>query len=119
MRKTGMEIINNCSESKWYYEKGCRQRKTGRILLICGGSCILIGGITEAFATGFKRGNYFVPIAGVGAATMLTSIPFFVSGKHKKDNAYQVYNEYCAKPTASLSFGPATKGIGMGVYLNF
>ena len=56
----------------------------------------------------------------VGTASALTSIPFFTSGKHKKNNAYKVYNEYCAsKPTATLSFGPATKGIGIGVYLNF
>lgn len=57
-----------------------------------------------------------------GVPMALASIPFFATGRHKKENAYQVYNEYCvkpAKPTASLSFGPATKGIGMGIYLNF
>ncbi len=34
-------------------------------------------------------------------------------------NANEVYNQYCSKPTASLSFGPATTGLGVGVYLNF
>ena len=117
-----MEIIYNCPESKDYYEKGCRQRKTGRILLICGGSCMIIGGITEALVSGFQYGNIVGPFAAVGVPAMLTSIPFLASGKHKKENAYKVYNEYCAKPTkptASLSFGPATQGIGMGIYLNF
>lgn len=121
-----MELINNCPESKWYYEKGCKQRKTGRILAIwvpigcVATGAVIIGGIYaiswgEVYPVGFGA----LGGAVVGAASALTSIPFFVSGKHKKENAYQVYNDYCAKPTATLSFGPATKGVGMGVYLNF
>lgn len=118
-----MNLINNCPESKYYYEKGCRQRKTGRILLIAGG-----GGIVAGFATiaigkgvlGYEGGATIGALTMmVGTASSLTSIPFFASGKHKKENAYKVYNQYCSKPTASLSFGPATNGIGMGVYLNF
>ena len=127
-----MGIINNCPESKFYYEKGCRQRKTGRILSICVPvGCVATGtviGLILDIAQPHRYDSYmFGSATGGGAAigaffggvSALTSIPFFVSGKHKKENAYQVYNEYCAKPTASLSFGPATKGIGMGVYLNF
>lgn len=121
-----MELINGCPESKFYYEKGCRQRKTGRILAIwvpvgcvvtgmIGGA--IYGGITGDW-NGFGGGAFYG--AFVGGCSALASIPFFASGKHKKENAYQVYNEYCAsKPTATLSFGPATKGIGMGIYLNF
>jgi len=114
-----MKIIYNCLESKDYYEKGCKQRKTGRILAIwVPVGCIAAGGVATAIA-GFPN---LVMVIGGGAAAVsaLVSIPFFVKGKHKKENAYQVYNEYCAsKPTATLSFGPATKGIGMGVYLTF
>jgi hypothetical protein len=55
----------------------------------------------------------------VGVPLALTAIPFCIAGSSKKKNAYKVYNEYCSKPTVSLSFGPATKGVGMGVYLNF
>ena len=116
-----MNIINNCPESKYYYEKGCKQRKTGRILLITGGGVVLLGATT--LALGASNSSLidvggFTGIAGVIISS--ASIPFFAIGKHKKENAYQVYNEYCAsKPTATLSFGPATKGIGMGVYLNF
>lgn len=115
-----MELINNCPESKYYYEKGCKQRKTGRILLITAGGCLVTGAVV-GIITG-PRYSYFLGtvIASAGGISALASIPFFVKGKHKKENAYQVYNEYCAsKPTATLSFGPATKGIGMGVYLNF
>ena len=127
-----MKLINGCPESKDYYERGCKQRKTGRILSIWVpvGSVVAgtaIGAIvqaiqknhdehsaTKAFVIGLSAGS------SAGAVSALASIPFFVKGKHKKENAYQVYNEYCAsKPTATLSFGPATKGIGMGVYLNF
>ena len=123
--KEYMDLINGCPESKYYYEKGCRQRKTGRILLITGGGCVitgvLIGTIIGIFDNGdvnFETGTIGGALLGVPVA--LSSIPFFAIGKHKKENAYQVYNEYCAsKPTATLSFGPATKGIGMGVYLNF
>lgn len=124
-----MNIINNCPESKYYYEKGCKQRKTGRILAIwVPAGCIVtgavIGGIVaisgmEKPGTAIGGGAAIGAVFG-GGVSALASIPFFISGKHKKENAYQVYNEYCAsKPTATLSFGPATKGIGMGVYLNF
>ena len=115
-----MELINGCPESKFYYEKGCKQRKTGRILSIW----VPVGTVV----TGAIIGLIFnMPVVGcatiggiAGGVSALASIPFFVKGKNKKENAYQVYNEYCAsKPTATLSFGPATKGIGMGVYLNF
>lgn len=125
-----LEIISNCSESKYYYEKGCRQRKTGRILLISAGGCVVVGAIVGVVVPTIIDEYGFLGALGkgalvgaVGAAPLsIASIPVFISGKHKKENAYQVYNEYCAKPTkptASLSFGPATQGIGMGVYLNF
>lgn len=115
-----MEIINNCPESKYYYEKGCRQNKTGTILLITAGSLVVVGAAVSAVIEqwdGLIIGGLFV-----GCPTALASIPFYIAGSSKKNNAYKVYNEYCAKPTkptASLSFGPATQGIGMGVYLNF
>lgn len=116
-----MELINGCPESKDYYERGCKQKKTGRILLISAGVVALVGIPIGAWADGSWSGGTIIGVA-CGAAPALASIPFFATGKHKKENAYQVYNEYCAKPakpTASLSFGPATKGIGMGVYLTF
>ena len=118
-----MNLINNCPESNYYYEKGCKQRKTGRILSIwVPAGCVVAGGAIAAIVAltdGFPDPIIIIGV-GAGAVSALASIPFFVKGKHKKENAYQVYNEYCAsKPTATLSFGPATKGIGMGVYLNF
>lgn len=116
------EIIRTCPEAWMNYEKGCKQRKTGRILLIVAGGCVVTGIVTD-ICTHLEhsdgKGGISIIGACVGAATALTSIPFFISGKNKKENCYQVYNEYCAKPTASLSFGPATNGLGCGVYLNF
>lgn len=118
-----MNIINNCPESKFYYEKGCRQRKTGRILAIWVPiGCVVTGAILHAIVMPYygSWGEGAILGAIPGGVSALTSIPFFISGKIKKENAYQIYNEYCAsKPTATLSFGPATQGIGMGVYLNF
>ena len=116
-----MDIINNCPESRYYYEKGCRQRKTGRVLLIAAGGCVVLGTVMVGLTINQWDSGLEVGLAS-GVPISLASIPFFISGKHKKENAYQVYNEYCAKPTkpmASLSICPATKGIGMGVYLNF
>ena len=112
-------------ESYYYYEKGCRQRKTGRALLITAGGCFVTGVVIGAIVGIFDDGDVNIETGTIGGALLgvpvsLASIPFFISGKHKKENAYQIYNEYCAsKPTATLSFGPATQGIGMGVYLNF
>lgn len=118
-----MELINNCPESKYYYEKGCKQRKTGRILSIWVPLGTVVTGAVIGLIANPRSFDYIVggPAIGavVGGVSALASIPFFVKGKHKKENAYQVYNEYCAKPTASLSFGPATNGLGCGVYLNF
>ena len=118
-----MNLITNCLESKYYYEKGCRQRKTGRILFISGGGCAILGAIVFGlgdFVFGEEdMGNVGLGMVVLSPIVLSSSIPFFISGKHKKENAYKVYNEYCAKPSASLSIGPATKGIGMGVYLNF
>lgn len=118
-----MNIINNCPESKYYYEKGCKQRKTGRILAIwVPVGCVVTGAIIGGFVDNWEgedvMNGALVGVAA-GGISALVSIPFFVKGKNKKENAYKVYNEYCAKPTATLSFGSATQGIGMGVYLNF
>ena len=113
-----MELIQHCPEAWAHYYKGCRQNKTGTILLITGGGCVVLG--TALHLTKIEEsGMSIVLLGGAGVITSLVSIPFFSSGKNKKENAYRVYNEYCAKPTASLSFGPATQGIGIGVYLNF
>ena len=117
-----MKLIQNCPEAWAHYYKGCRQNKTGTILLISGGSLIVVSALVELILDGGAGMAALVLGGGVGVVTALASIPFYSAGSRKKNNAYQVYNEYCAKPTkptASLSFGPATKGIGMGVYLNF
>lgn len=124
--KEYMELINNCPESKYYYEKGCKQRKTGRILLISAGGCVLIGtGVGLAVALPHWGQDAYVVGVGafvgacVGAIPAVVSIPFFASGKNKKENCYKIYNDYCAQPKTTLSFGPATQGVGCGVYLNF
>ena len=120
-----MELIQNCPEAWASYQRGRRQSKTGTILLITGGGCILLG--TVIGAIGVAINGVFDGQIGEGAAfgalvgvpTALVSIPFYIAGGSKKNNVYKVYNQYCSKPTASLSFGPATKGMGMGIYLNF
>jgi len=114
-----MELIQNCPEAWASYERGRRQSKTGPILFASGMVCI-VGGMIAGATVASRIGDVIavVPIVVGGVAT-LTSIPIWIAGSSKKKNAYKVYNEYCSKPTVSLSFGPATKGIGMGIYLNF
>ena len=56
----------------------------------------------------------------VGGGLMLGSIPIILIGNSMRRNAYKVYNQNCAKQSsASLSVGPATNSIGLGVYYNF
>ena len=114
-----MELIQNCPEAWASYERGRRQNKTGTILLISGGSFFVVGVLVEIIMRGGAGGSALFMGGCGGGAAALASIPCYIAGSNKKKNAYKVYNEYCSKPTASLSFGPATKGIGMGVYLNF
>lgn len=116
-----MALINNCPDSKYYYDKGCKQRKIGRILLIAAGGCVVAGPSIGAFTdhesveNGVIWGAHWGTI--IGAFPAIASIPFFISGKNKKNNAYKVYNEYCSQPKTTLSFGPTGKGVG--VSLNF
>ena len=110
-----LETLRNCPEAWYSYEKGIKQLKTSAIILA---SSVGISAIGFIFAYNSGEGVFYT-FEGAGFVGGITSISFFISGIKKKNNAYQVYNQYCAKPTASLSFGPATKGIGMGVYLNF
>ena len=115
-----LEIIRNCPEARYSYEKGLKQIKTGKWVLIGVGGGTAILSLALNLSAGNGAGTAVLGSLASGAILGgLSSTPFFIAGSKKKDNAYKVYNEYCAKPTASLSFGPATNGIGMGVYLNF
>ena len=114
-----MVLIHNCPEAWTSYERGRKGAKTGMILFISG-----LAGTAAGITLGVTHPGYALYLTGciltvAGPVTALTSIPIWISGSSKKKNAYKVYNEYCSQPTASLSFGPATKGIGTGVYLNF
>ena len=99
-----MGLINGCPESKDYYEKGCKQRKTGRILWITASGLVVTGFVLSL--SGVDSGGCFIIGASLAIPCAAVGIPLHVSGYKKKINAYQVYNEYCAsKPTATLSFG--------------
>jgi hypothetical protein len=62
-----------------------------------------------------RWGGTFIVIPSI-----LASIPFYISGSSKKNNAYKIYNQYCSQQSSvSLSFGPATQGVGIGCSINF
>jgi hypothetical protein len=109
-----LETLRNCPEAWYYNEKGLKQIKTGNILMITAGA-IAVTGLASALIPNIPSAY----ILAAGIPVVLTSIPFYITGSKKKNNAYKVYNQYCAKPTAKLSFGPATNSIGTGIYLNF
>lgn len=113
-----MELIQNCPEAWVSYERGRKQNKTGTILLISIPAVTLLGTAIGAIGKNAGGGAAFTAIFG-GIPLALTAVPFYIAGSSKKKNAYKVYNQYCSKPTASLSFGPATTGMGVGIYLNF
>lgn len=116
-----MEILKNCPEAWYTYEKGCKQRKTGRILSIWIPTGIAVTGIVSGaifWAAGVGEWWFIPAFAGVGTVfagipSALASIPFYISGTNKKNNAYKIYNQYCAQPKATLSFGPTANGIGV------
>ena len=116
-----MELIYNCPESKYYYEKGLKQTKTGKTFLLwvpVGGAVTgaVIGGIVGIIDGSFGAGLGIGTLAGaflIGIPSALVSIPFYISGSVKKNNAYKVYNQYCSQPTATLSFGSTANGIGI------
>lgn len=112
-----MELIQNCPEAWASYERGRKGAKTGMILFVSGLACTATGFIN--IATGILPQALGDVLAVVGSLTTITSVPIWIVGASKKKNAYKVYNQYCSKPTASLSFGPATTGMGVGIYLNF
>ena len=114
-----MELIQNCPEAWASYERGRKGAKTGMILFISG-----VAGAAVGVTLGVTAPNDALYLSGcilavVGPLTTITSVPIWIVGASKKKNAYKVYNQYCSKPTASLSFGPATTGMGVGIYLNF
>lgn len=113
-----VDLLKNCPEAWFYYEKGCKQGKTGKTLLIVSGGCVLlaVGGFVYSEIEGVEF-SLLGASAGVGAICALVSIPFFKSGANKKKNAYKIYNQYCANPKTTLSFGPTVNGIV--VNLNF
>ena len=122
-----VKLLESCPQAWKEYQRGCKKRKTGRTLLTIGGGLVIagavVGGIVGAIQANYSTFWY----AGVGAGSAailgatplaIISIPFFTSGKKLKNNAYNIYNQYCSeKATATLSFGPT--GNGVGVSLNF
>lgn len=112
-----MNLIRNCPEAWMKYKRGCNWKNTGWIIIGVAGTCVLVGGSMICISGETRMDGIVVAASGVGLS--LISIPFFTTGKKIRTDAYKVYNDYCAQPKTTLSFGPATQGVGCGVYLNF
>jgi len=122
------KLLESCPQAWKEYQRGCKKRKTGRTLLTIGGGIVITGAVVGGIVAAIQARQIDIfDFVGGGAllgamfgATPLAviSIPFFTSGKKLKNNAYNIYNQYCSdKATATLSFGPTGNGVGMS--LNF
>lgn len=122
-----MDLLKNCPEAWYAYEKGNRRNKTAKVCLYSGISCMVVGGIvcliTSVYEQQIDKNSSIALYSGggglmvLGGVSSLVSIPLFISANGTKSNVYQIYNQYCAQPKATLSFGPTANGIG--VCLNF
>lgn len=115
-----MYLINNCPEASLKYEKGVKQSKKGKTLLIAGLSS-LGAGIGLAVLGGSNDITFFIvtgSLAAVGGVvTTVVAVPIKIAGKSNQKNAYKEYNKYCAQPQTALNFG--FTGNGIGVCLSF
>lgn len=119
--KQYIELIKNCPEAWYVYEKGRKQKKAiGNALLISGISAIVIGtglifyGGFAHFENDYKvllSGEIVAPVGGI--IILAGAIPIKCAGNHKQKNTYKIYNQYCAQPQATLSFSPTVNGIGV------
>ena len=97
-------------------------RSRGGLLVSLLGWGVLGGGIGYLVGEGIVWGfdMFDEDDLAIGGGLMLGSIPLILIGNSMQRNAYKVYNQNCAKqPSASISVGPTTNSIGLGVYLDF
>ena len=104
-----VDLMKSCPQSS--------SRYTGGLAINLIGWCVWGGGTGYALGSligGNDSGLY------TGAIIAVSSLPIILIGSSMQRNAYKVYNQNCAKQSsASLSVGPATNSIGLGVYYNF
>lgn len=104
-----IDLMKSCPQSS--------SRYTGGLAINLIGWCVWGGGTGYALGSligGNDSGLY------TGAIIAVSSLPIILIGSSMQRNAYKVYNQNCAKQSsASLSVGPATNSIGLGVYYNF
>lgn len=108
------ELLKNCPDAWQMYKKGKRMKNIGWITMASGVACTLIGvwPYDYSFSESTRGFLAYSGIAG-GVGLTITSIVLFVNSKEKRINSYKIYNQYCAQPQATLSFGPTANGIGV------
>lgn len=100
---------NNSTEINEYLEKSNRQRKTGNVLLITGGTLILSGVIVGV--TGNKNRSFIISqsdIAGASLVTLgllsgLTSVPFYISANSNKKKSLKISPSTAFIPVHSMN----------------
>jgi len=110
---------------------GQKLQKVGRGLWIAGipttvtGLGMMVGGIVlmakdqKVNLAGGLLVGFGAPIFATGISLELANIPLQIVGKHKRNTAYQEYNEKCFQPEENLSLNLQTSSNGIGLALKF
>ena len=118
--------------SKQYYLTTSRHQKTAAIVLISGGGALFCtGGIIEMSHLGSDLGNFWTGngkqhddtgpsiLILAGAASMLGSIPLFISAQHNKKKALSVSFKPEFVPELQSNTIPTTLTPGISMVLRF
>ena len=108
---------------------GQKLQRIGRGLWIAGiptsvaGLGMIAGGIVAFYNKNNLAGGLLVgfgaPIFATGISLELANIPLQIVGKHKRNTAYQEYNEKCNAPEETLSLNLQTTSDGLGLAVRF
>ncbi len=129
------EMVNmlqlKCPVAYEQFLTGQKLQKIGRGLWIAGipttitGLGMMVGGIVlmakdqQVNLAGGLLVGFGAPIFATGISLELANIPLQIVGKHKRNTAYQEYNEKCNAPEENLSLNLQTNSNGLGLALRF
>jgi len=128
-------IQQNCQQAYASYMSGKKLRKSGWGMFGSGITFLVCGSVL--YGVGYGLGGPTRPggspqdetlflgmgipgaiLLGLGSGLFVGSIPCIVVGTIRRNNAYEIYNETCARSTANvIEFGiqPAANGIGVAM----
>ena len=119
-----------CPVAYEQYLTGQKLQKIGRGLWIAGipttvtGIGMIVGGAIALYNHYDLAGGLLIgfgaPVVATGISLELANIPLQIVGKHKRNTAYEEYNEKCyPTPSGTLSLNLQSTSDGVGLALRF